>query len=321
MMNPRYAFRCRKIKLVGTMSDYDQYDVAVVAHGSASGQSSASGHTKRLRAAALPKVFLVMTAAHVIFGAMLIIRCQLDGNACSASWYCDRFVQITPLLLTKDMAAYMSSAFLLKPLVEQAIRAGPTIGGGVLNHHYLEHAQQQWKVWTCSVQDEAALRSSHGDLVCLYSKISRCRLLGVQPLKIIETLLPHMNIVRAAAVVEDGPIDESEGSAPAFSASALESPAASKLAGLNLPTSGGTVEHRFTVQGLLNCLRLAATSKPSASLADVLFAAAPLLLGDAAAQPVQAGLASALPLPSLDIIRCAGGNFAQTVKYTYEFAV
>ena len=219
------------------------------------------------------------------------------------------------------MAAYMSSVFLLKPLVEQAIRAGPTSCGGVLNHHYLEHAQQQWKVWTCSVQDEAALRSSHGDLVCLYSKISRCRLLGVQPLKIIETVRPHMNIVRAAAVVEDGPIDESEGSAPAFSASALESPAASKLAGLHLPTSGGTVEHRFTVQGLLNCLRLAATSKPSASLADVLFAAAPLLLGDAAAQPVQAGLASALPLPSLDIMRCAGGNFAQTVKYTYEFAV
>ena len=85
MMNPRYAFRCRKIKLVGAMSDYDQYDVAIVAHGSASGHSSASGHTKRLRAAALPKVFLVMTAAHVIFGAMLTIRCQLDGNACSAS--------------------------------------------------------------------------------------------------------------------------------------------------------------------------------------------------------------------------------------------
>ena len=182
-MNPRFALFYRQLKTLRTMCDYEQYDVGVVASGSSSGPVAASGHTKRLRAAALPKVFLVMTAGH-IFGAMLVLSCQLVGDSAAVSWCCDRFVAIKPVLLTKDMAMYMSSVFLLKPLVEKAIRAGPTLAGGVLNHHYLEHAQCQWKVWKCSEHDAVVLRSFDGEHVCLSSKLSLCTLLGVKRMKV-----------------------------------------------------------------------------------------------------------------------------------------
>ena len=270
-------------------------------------QDPRSGGAKRKAKNALPRVCLVLCkATSCIVGAMLMTRCVTVAAPPQGMvrWVIARFVALVlPVLIHAGDFTFRSAVSKLVPKCEYDVRILPTLAGGNLNKHFSEYTSLQWSCFPCSPEMLAALDAFNLE-VRFDTKVAVAACLGVSHGNGVLDAEPSVILEEAAVAID--PCAHGE---PAQSTTAAV-PSVSELArlslrGLYVPTESGAVTHRFTVQGLLDCLDLAASLKPNKSLGDVLGSAARIFFGVDGALLAGQLQSNEMPLPQQDVLRTA----------------
>lgn len=288
----------------------------------ASWEGHSSRADKRKARNQLPRVmFILNRRLKLLLCAVLLAECcYVESDPNTLYWRCDRVVRFqSPYSLEASDFSWVSTVIYLTKSVELAARQAFCEMGGSMNDHFHDvPGQTRWYAWPA---DDALLQqcSQSGGPFTFCSAAKMAKALGIVASIAREVPNAARDVIREGEALSSAATDVADGDFVVHVAGAAGSAAMHVIQRLKemRQTHRGAIEHKWTVKGLLDCLRFAESLRPGVPVSRAVADAVRFLFGESAYDVADMIDKKELPVPGLDSMRRARLRLDMATMY-YE---